>query len=228
MYVSSKRAAELSQYAQDYIGQLARSGQIEATRVGGLWYVLMDSLNSYQASPEVGKTLIHKERSPSSEDSNVLVSFDGKDYISASRASKLTGYNQDYIGQLARTGKVLARQVGNRWYIDREGIQVHKREKDALLAAVQASSVGVPSHEIVSDTFAELPKSEDTPLLTYTLDHSDLTPVIEKSESHVFERAAQNVGSQYPENPPESNVSYRNDRKYYQNMLSHSESSQIL
>ena len=35
--ISSKRAAESSGYAQDYIGQLARKGLIEARRIGGLW-----------------------------------------------------------------------------------------------------------------------------------------------------------------------------------------------
>jgi len=43
-YISSKRAAEISGYAKDYIGQLARSGKIEATRFGRAWYVLESSL----------------------------------------------------------------------------------------------------------------------------------------------------------------------------------------
>jgi hypothetical protein len=38
-YISSKRAAQVSGYAQDYIGQLARGGAIDAQRVGGLWFV---------------------------------------------------------------------------------------------------------------------------------------------------------------------------------------------
>ena len=35
-YISSKRASEITQYSQDYIGQLARGGVIDAKRVGGL------------------------------------------------------------------------------------------------------------------------------------------------------------------------------------------------
>jgi hypothetical protein len=38
-YISSKRAAELTGYAKDYVGQLARGGKIPGTRVGRAWYV---------------------------------------------------------------------------------------------------------------------------------------------------------------------------------------------
>lgn len=39
-YISSKRAAELTGYAKDYVGQLCREGYVKATRVGRSWYVL--------------------------------------------------------------------------------------------------------------------------------------------------------------------------------------------
>jgi hypothetical protein len=146
IYISSKHAAEKTGYTQDYIGQLARGGQIEAKRVSGMWYILEESLRAYKEkadqfvpTPPEGFT-----KSPNAE---VAVSFDGKDYISANRAAKLTGYNQDYIGQLARSNQILSRQVGKRWYVDRESLLKHKEEKDALLAAVQVESVGLARPE---------------------------------------------------------------------------------
>jgi len=182
-FVSSKRASEISGYAQDYIGQLARTGQIQAKRVGGLWYVLMESLESYRTQPEVPQTVQGEDRS-SHDDTDVLVSFDGKDYISANRASKITGYNQDYIGQLARSGKVLARQVGNRWYVDRDGLINHKTEKDALLAAVQVAAVGIRHTDTVDPVEPEEVENNTSAseLLNYIPDEGDLTPVIEKPE----------------------------------------------
>src|SRR3989344_4178586 len=140
LYVSSKRASELSAYAQDYIGQLARGGHIDAQRIGGLWYISMDSLLQYKEKSESEKPT--PPRGEVSQDPDTLVFFDGKEFVSASRASKLTGYAQDYVGQLARSGKILSKQVGNRWYVSRAGILDHKKEKDALLAAVQSGSVG--------------------------------------------------------------------------------------
>ena len=141
-FTASKKAAQLTGYAQDYIGQLARGGVIEAERVGGLWYVSIDSLNEYKRNADAYKPTL-PERARQSTELDSVVAFDGKDYVSASRASKLSGYNQDYVGQLARAGKVLSRQIGNRWYVEREGLLVHKREKDGLLASVQAEAVGL-------------------------------------------------------------------------------------
>lgn len=42
----------------------------------------------------------------------------GKKYISARRAAELTGYAKDYIGQLARGGKVAATKIGRAWYVE--------------------------------------------------------------------------------------------------------------
>src|SRR3989344_2053381 len=140
-YVSAKRASEISGYARDYIGQLARGGLIGAQRVGGLWYVSLDSLTTYQKNAD---SLTHVQpQKPPQQDLDSIVSFDGKDYVSASKAAKLTSYNQDYVGQLARAGKILSRQIGNRWYVERAGLLAHKSQKDALLGAVQAEAVGL-------------------------------------------------------------------------------------
>lgn len=38
-YISSKRAARLSGYAKDYIGQLVRKGKLRAIKVGRAWFV---------------------------------------------------------------------------------------------------------------------------------------------------------------------------------------------
>lgn len=174
-YVSSKRASDVSGYAQDYIGQLARSGQIQARRVEGLWYVYMDSLDGYKNQSNDPKN--DSSGSLNQEESDLPVSFDGNDYISANRASKITGYNQDYIGQLARTGKVLSRQIGKRWYIDQSAIIAHKKEKDALLAAVQAESVGV-SKPVTDEVVPQTIYKPEPQLLRYITEDRDLGPRI--------------------------------------------------
>lgn len=179
-YISSKRAAELSGYAHDYVGQLARSGQIDAQRIGGLWYVSIQSLDGYKLKAEAYKPEPPTRNRPA-VDPEALISFDGKDYISAARAAKLTGYHQDYVGQLARSGAILSRQVGNRWYVEREGILVHKKSKDELLAAVQTESVGLlrrtPSNEPTKVGVATAPTLET--LLSYTNENEDLMPTLE-------------------------------------------------
>lgn len=47
-YVSSKRAAEITGYAKDYVGQLCREGYVEAKMVGRGWYVLEESIREHR------------------------------------------------------------------------------------------------------------------------------------------------------------------------------------
>jgi hypothetical protein len=173
-YISSKRAAQLSGYAQDYIGQLARKGLIEARRVGGLWYILLESLNAYKEKAE-GYTPQPPTREIASAPESVI-SFDGKQYLSASKAAQNTGYHQDYIGQLARAGKIPSRQIGNRWYVDHESLVAHKDEKDGLLAAVQSESVGLAA--------IKTPEPEEsTSFFTYTQEkEQDLMPRMQEQQ----------------------------------------------
>jgi len=47
-------------------------------------------------------------------------------YISSKRASEVTGYAKDYIGQLCREGRVEARLVGRSWYVREAAIKDHR------------------------------------------------------------------------------------------------------
>lgn len=52
IYISSKRAAEITGYAKDYVGQLCREGRVEATLVGRSWYVLETSIRAHRFGSE--------------------------------------------------------------------------------------------------------------------------------------------------------------------------------
>lgn len=181
-FISSKRASKLSGYAQDYIGQLARGGHIEAQRIGGLWYIHMDSLMKYK---EKSESVVQEPPTRSFENvhSDVLVTFEGRDYVSAARAADITGYHQDYIGQLARAGKILSRQVGNRWYVDRQALEAHKEEKDRLLGAVQTAAVGIPAPQPVTKE-PEAPKFEE-PIMRYSQDTGPLIPPTQPKDPRI-------------------------------------------
>lgn len=63
-YIPSKRAAEITGYAKDYIGQLCREGRVEAKLVGRSWYVLESSIREHRfGSLEVQTVdnLVHEE-----------------------------------------------------------------------------------------------------------------------------------------------------------------------
>lgn len=187
--ISSKQAGELTGYAQDYIGQLARAGLIEAHRIGGLWYIVLASLQRYKAENETYKPQQPELKRVNEMESTVML--DGKDFISASRASKLTGYHKHYVGQLARSGKIVSRQIGNRWYVDRAGLIAHKKEKDALLAAVQVQAVGLSDTSLRAHDALEAVMNEAEPLYTYTSESSDLMPILKEKDTPRTETRAE-------------------------------------
>jgi len=53
------------------------------------------------------------------------IDIDGKKYISAKKGAELTGYTTDYIGQLARGGKVATTLVGRARYVDEDDLLAH-------------------------------------------------------------------------------------------------------
>lgn len=191
-YISSKRAAAQSGYAQDYIGQLARGGHIQAQRVGGLWFVNFDSLLAYKKGDGQDASFRENLIPGNSTDPDTFVGLDGISYISANRASKISGYNQDYVGQLARSGQIVSRQVGTRWYVDADSLMLHKQQKDALLAAVQSESVGIrhPVSEYPQSVNLESkPESQD--FMRYFHDEGDLIPQTSGPMSHEISSSEQ-------------------------------------
>ncbi len=54
------------------------------------------------------------------------VEIGGKQYLPSGRAAKLVGYTKDYVGQLARMGKLDAKLVGRGWYVTEDSIRAHK------------------------------------------------------------------------------------------------------
>jgi hypothetical protein len=66
-YVSSKRAAKVTGYAKDYIGQLCREGRVPARLVGRSWYVLETAIHDHRFGKqgiEEENTLQNKAPSP--------------------------------------------------------------------------------------------------------------------------------------------------------------------
>lgn len=55
LYISSKRAAKVSGYAKDYIGQLCREGRVDSKLVGRSWYVYEPSIKEHRFNDERSK-----------------------------------------------------------------------------------------------------------------------------------------------------------------------------
>jgi len=52
--------------------------------------------------------------------------IEGKKYISSRRASEMSDYSSDYVGQLCRANKLDCKMVGRTWFVTEESIHLHK------------------------------------------------------------------------------------------------------
>ncbi len=95
----------------------------------------------------------------------------GKKYISSKRASELTGYAKDYIGQLLRAGKVSGTRFGRAWYVEESEILRHAGK--SVVPDVPATVTQETSE--ISEQPVVLPnRKAEKPLLT----HHMITPGI--------------------------------------------------
>ena len=52
--------------------------------------------------------------------------FENKKFISTKKASDLSGYSKDYVGQLCRQGELECKKIGRVWYVTEDSILNHK------------------------------------------------------------------------------------------------------
>lgn len=127
-----------------------------------------------------------------------LLVIDGKNYISSARAAQLVGYTKDYVGQLARAGKIDSKLIGRSWYVAEDSITKHKLEVHYTLTKpkktrtnknesenqiskitnnnIDKSSIG--SQKFTPPSYAEIDLGEDENL--FEKDTRDLFPVPSK------------------------------------------------
>ena len=87
VYVSSKRAAALSGYAKDYIGQLCREGRVDSKLVGRSWYVYEPSIREHRFSDERlkgknDKEIVEEIKGQASENTNIQAVWERPSYTS--------------------------------------------------------------------------------------------------------------------------------------------------
>ena len=117
----------------------------------------------------------------------------GKKYISSKRASELTGYAKDYVGQLARAGKIPGTRVGRAWYVEEATILAHanseKTEQAIILEEPRAVISPLQPRRVISPAtlkaigygVSRLPETWSPAL--YFADTADLAPRIQKYEA---------------------------------------------
>ncbi len=89
-YISSKRAAKMTGYAKDYIGQLCREGRVPARLVGRSWYVLETAIQDHRFGDNQAKQDIQT----STQASEAKASTKESPYYEASSVNILPSVNR--------------------------------------------------------------------------------------------------------------------------------------
>ena len=165
-YILSKEAARETGYTQDYIGQLAREGYILARRVGGLWYINLDSLQEHKEGDEE-EASNETAQKDSSQNSSVEKNSNAE-YMTSKEAAQKLGYTQDYVGQLLRSGRLPGKRIGGHWHVENTAVEAHKREQESAQTKTDVTSVGLKKEP--AQPQQKVPSLEELgggPLLTY-------------------------------------------------------------
>ncbi|MDB5239111.1 MAG: hypothetical protein JWO00_446, partial [Candidatus Parcubacteria bacterium] len=111
------------------------------------------------------------------------ISVNGRQYISASRASEITKYSRDYIGQLCRAGKVPATMVVRSWFVDLDALITYKDITERNLRAYNQGAVaaGIGAGSAVAAPVILSSGSS----YEYSSDPRPLLPQLQKKESSV-------------------------------------------
>ena len=99
----------------------------------------------------------------------------GRKYISSKRASEITGYAKDYVGQLARGEKVPATRVGRAWYVDEEAIKKHA----AITPQEEIAPTAVPKSVEYKPVFQPVHLPKTWSAVRYEDDDRALFPVLQ-------------------------------------------------
>ncbi len=134
------------------------------------------------------------------------LTFDGQIYVSSKRAAQITGYAKDYVGQLCREGRVIARLVGRNWYVLETSVREHRfgipevKELETPQEEVsevvelkgQEQETETPKVENGSSwqaaNYSTDPAPELLPALSHVIPENNLTPQRIPAENSVFEQ----------------------------------------
>jgi hypothetical protein len=129
IFISAKRAVQISGYTSDYIGQLCRAGKLDCKMVGKSWFLTEESLQNYRLSTKQESVLEDKPNTSQNSSTTPVTSdsviLDRMNFISAKRAAEISGYTPDYVGQLCRLGKLESRRVGKAWFVSEKSLLNH-------------------------------------------------------------------------------------------------------
>lgn len=103
--------------------------------------------------------------------------IEGKKYISSRRASQISDYASDYIGQLCRANKLDCKMIGRSWFVTEESLHLHKAaisREEAYRNRIE-NLKGSPASTLASTNTVPSPSTAESSFPTAS---SSVSPVI--------------------------------------------------
>jgi hypothetical protein len=185
-YVSSKRAATITGYAKDYVGQLCREGRVQARLVGRNWYVLESSIREHRFGAETQKRVISNESDLKNES---MSTWEAPTYASEVDATlpefinqeqKIVDRAQEYEAPMAHINEsAVVQEMQNAWQ-DWFSKKSHERELDEdLLESPEV--MDSRDDEITSEDLARMGENEqnEETIAIHPLEEEEVEPVEE-------------------------------------------------
>lgn len=154
-YVSSKRAAKMTGYAKDYVGQLCREGRVAARLVGRSWYVLESAIHDHRFSEK-------EEEKPASPSAAVFSSTWGEPkYESAPVAVALPSIDKEEVQEMAPEPEDMASRLQDSWkaWFERVGepSAVPEEPIEPSVEETKEEAVQIPIRAIHHEQYQPLP-----------------------------------------------------------------------
>jgi hypothetical protein len=105
--------------------------------------------------------------------------LNGKTYVKAVDIAKHLGYTSDYVGQLCRSGKVDAEQVGRAWYVVPDTIKSHKQSRyRSNVAKSRAAVAEYKASQRQHESRSAIQRTHHLRVHHYEVDETELFPSV--------------------------------------------------
>jgi len=175
-YLSSKRAAQITGYAKDYVGQLCREGRVEARLVGRNWYILESSIMEHRFGTE------EASESPAPSKTELDATWKTPNYSpeSIQTVPELTTKDPSTASQprWPQDNQVVLSDMQSAW---KEWFRNQGKEEEKMLP--DASEMLLPEPETVPEPIQELVAEESVDLTQF--EAVEASPEEEVEEIHI-------------------------------------------
>jgi hypothetical protein len=117
--LTSREAAILSGWSQNYLGILCRKGVIPGVRTSAQWLIDEEALLAHLKDATAKSAALPADRA----------TIDGRGMVSARLAAKIARCTQDYVTRLVRESKIVGAQHAGGWFIDEDDLRNFLVEK---------------------------------------------------------------------------------------------------